>query len=59
MILVLFSIENTNCLPNKICHEGVSATNPNDMSCTFNKYFEFASNKNTGVSSAVPEYKNM
>ena len=32
------------------------------MACRFNKYFEYASNNNTGVSSAVPdidEYKNM
>ena len=32
------------------------------MACMFNKYFEVASNSNTGVSSAVPdidEYKNM
>ena len=29
------------------CHEGLSATNPNDMACMFNKYFELASNNNT------------
>ena len=32
------------------------------MACRFNKYFEYDSNNNTGVSSAVPdidEYKNM
>ena len=55
----------TKCLPSKICHEGVNATNPtnpNGMACMFNKYFEYASNNNAGVSSAVPdidEYKNM
>ena len=52
----------TKCLPSKIRHEGVSATNPDDMACMFNKYFKVASNNNTGVSSAVPdidEYKNM
>ena len=52
----------TKCLPSKICHEGVSATNPDDMAGMFNKYFDVASNNNTGVSSAVPDidqYKNM
>ena len=32
------------------------------MACMFNKYFKYASDNNTGVSSAVPdidEYKNM
>ena len=50
------------CLPSKICHKGVNATDPNGMACKLNKYFEYASNNNTGVSSAVPdidEYKNM
>ena len=23
------------------CHRGLSATNPKDMACMFNKYFEF------------------
>ena len=36
----------------KNCHEGLSATNPNDMTCMFNKYFELASNNNTGESLA-------
>ena len=34
------------------CHEGLSVTNPNNMSCMFNKYFELASNNNTGRSLA-------
>ena len=52
----------TKCLPSKICHEGVSATNLDDMACMFNTYFKVAPNNNPGVSSAVPdidEYKNM
>ena len=53
---------NTKGLSSKICHEGVNATNPNVMACVFNKYFEYASNNNTGVSSAVSdidEFENM
>ena len=34
------------------CHEGLSPTNPNDMACIFNKYFELPSNNNTGKSLA-------
>ena len=34
------------------CHEGLNATNPNDMACMFNNYFEIASNDNTGESLA-------
>ena len=52
----------TKCLPSKICHEGVTATNPDDTDCMFNTYFEAAYNNKTGVSSAVPdmdEYKNV
>ena len=30
------------------CHKGLSATNPNDMDCVFNKYFALAFNNNTG-----------
>ena len=57
--MVLFSIKKQQT-PNVYLHEGVNATNPNGMACRFNKYFECASNNNTGVSSAVPdidEYK--
>ena len=34
------------------CHGGLSATNPNDMACMFNKYFALPSNNNTGESLA-------
>ena len=34
------------------CHEGLSATNPNDMACMFKTYFELDSNNNTGESLA-------
>ena len=34
------------------CHEGLSATNQNDMACMFNKYFALAYNNNTGESLA-------
>ena len=33
------------------CHEGLSATNPNDMACMFSKYFKLASSNNKGVNS--------
>ena len=37
------------------CHGGLSATNPNDMACIFNKYLELASSNNTGESFVVAE----
>ena len=43
----------SNCKSKKIyihrtnCHEGLSATNPNDMVCMFNKYSQLAYNNNT------------
>ena len=42
------------------CHEGLSATNPNYMTCMLNKYFELVYNNNSNESLAVPnivEYK--
>ena len=30
----------------KKCHEGLSATNPNDMACMFYRYFELAELQN-------------
>ena len=35
-------------IPNKIFHEGLSATNPEDMTCMFIQYFKSASNGSIG-----------
>ena len=45
-----FCRSKTKNIHRRNCHEGLSFTNPIDMACMFNKYFELASDNNTGES---------